>query len=280
MNGSREFKTFSIKKLSISLSLVVVAFMMVIHTASALARGYATDDPELRTGMTASLSDSSTPDSPKAERASISDDNAIIGIAAALGSDLATVVSSEDQVYIQSDGEANAYVSDINGDVESGDPLTLSPLKGILMRADETTTQPIIGVALQPFDDGSIENRTIEKDGKEQESKLSLMRVSLDHRAFVGNDTRLQNSSIDKIGKALTGREVAEIRVLAALIIFIIVLVAEGGIIYGAVTSSITALGRNPLARKIIVKEVGKIVLLAIIVLALGVSTIYALLWV
>lgn len=279
MNGSR-IKTVRVKKFAAVASIFLVAFITVIHSASALARGYATDDPELRTGMVAALSDSSTPDSPKAERASISDDNAIIGITAALGSDLATVVSSQDQVYVQSTGEANAYVVDVNGEVESGDPLTLSPLKGILMRADETTTQPIIGVALQPFGEGSVETREIEKESGKEDAKIALIRVSLDHRAFVGNDIRLQNSSLDKIGRALTGKNVAEIRVLAALIIFIIVLVAEGGVIYGAVTSSITALGRNPLAKKVIVREVGKVVLLAIFVLILGVSSIYALLWI
>lgn len=280
MNGLITTRNTNFQKLWIGLGIFLGATITLIHPAEAIARGYATDDPQLKTGMVAALSDESTPESPKAERASIAADNAIIGVTAALGSDLATVISSDDQVYVQSSGEVNAFVSDINGEVTNGDPLTLSPLKGILMQADKTTSQPVIGIALQPFDEGAIETKKIENDTGEQEVKISMIRVSLDHRAFTGNTVRDESSSLERLGKALTGQQVAEIRVLSSLIIFVIVLVAEGGIIYGAVTSSITALGRNPLAKNLIIKEVGKVILVAVFVLALGVSVIYLLLWI
>ena len=85
---------------------------------------------------------------------------------------------------------------------------------------------------------------------------------------------------MSKLGKSLVGRDVGEIRVLIALLVFMIVLIAEGGIIYGAVSSAITALGRNPLARKVIQREMLQVFVVAIIVLVVGLGAMYAILWI
>ena len=82
------------------------------------------------------------------------------------------------------------------------------------------------------------------------------------------------------IGKGLLGKKVGEIRVVIALILFLIVLIAEGAIIHGAISSAITALGRNPMARKTIIKEMVRVIFVAIIVLVIGLASIYMILWV
>ena len=60
------------------------------------------------------------------------------------------------------------------------------------------------------------------------------------------------------------------------MIMFVIVLIAEGGIIYGAISGAITAPGRNPFANKIISGEL--IITMALVVLILGLGGVYAIL--
>jgi hypothetical protein len=49
---------------------------------------------------------------------------------------------------------------------------------------------------------------------------------------------------------------------------------------YGAISSAITALGRNPLARSAIRREMIRILFVAIIVFLIGLGAIYGILWV
>ncbi len=269
-----------LQSIIISVFLIALAACAVMHPASALAQGYATDDPDLRSGMVAALSDKGTSQQPKVERASKENSDRIIGVTTAPGSDLVTIVSGPNQVYVQTTGEANAFVSDINGVIKSGDLLTISPLRGVLMKADNTTTAVVVGIALEDMNLQSAEKLKVDESSGSREVQVVKMRINLDHKAASNQQANTTDSSLARLGEAVTGRNVTEIRVLAGVVIFLIVLVAEGGIIYGAISSSITALGRNPMARKIILKEVVRVVLIAMSVLTLGVFAIYAVLWV
>ncbi len=67
---------------------------------------------------------------------------------------------------------------------------------------------------------------------------------------------------------------------LVALIIFVIVLIAECSIIYGSVSSALTAFGRNPLAKKTIRSEMLRIIFVALGVLIIGMISVLAVLWI
>ena len=252
---------------------------MSAQSVLAIAKGYATDDPELRPGMVVALSESSTADNPKVERAALDVEPKVIGVTTAIGSEAVVVASGESVVYVQNTGEAEVFVSDLNGSISNGDLLAPSPLLGILMKADENTA-PIVGITLEAFDTSSAETKTIQEGDRSTEVKIGKIKINLDHKAASNQQASATDSSLERLGRAVVGKDVGEIQVVAALIIFLIVLVAEGGIIYGAISSSIVALGRNPMAQKIIQKELIRVVLIALSVLALGVAAIYAVLWI
>lgn len=273
------FRT-SVSRPLMVLSLIALCLVMIMSPAAAFAKGYATDDEQLQVGMVTALSQDGTPEQPKVERASLENNVKVIGVTTTPESELVTVVSGDqEQVYVQTGGEVDAFVSDINGEVNDGDLLALSPLKGVLMKADDTTSA-IVGTALEGFSGKSVETKTVQEDSGDRQVKVATLRINLDYKAPSNQQTEQTDSSLERLGYALTGRDVGEIRVLAAVIIFLIVLVAEGGIIYGAVSSAITALGRNPMARKIILKEMIRVIFIALIVLGLGVLSIYAILWI
>jgi hypothetical protein len=182
-------------------------------------------------------------------------------------------------VFVQITGEVDAFVSDINGKAKNGDLLTISPILGVLMKADNSSTT-IIGIAVEDFDETNAETRKLTEDGENREVKVVKTRLSLDRKAASNNRSTTADSSLEKLGQAITGRtDVTEVQVIAALIIFLMVLVAEGAIMYGAISSSITSLGRNPMARKIILRELFRVLLITFGVLVVGLAAIYGILW-
>lgn len=243
-----------------------------------ISRGYATKDPGLRPGMAVVLSDSGAAEKQLVERAGREDTGRIIGIATTTEESLVTVTSSEDQVYVKGSGVVAAFVSDVNGDVKQGDRLTISPLKGILMLSQGG--EGSIGVASESLANADTETQTINTGNGEKSVAVGKIAVSLDsnlgYESKTGNEG--QPSSLQRLGKSVIGRDVGELQVVVALVIFFMMMIAEGGIIYGAVSSSITSLGRNPMAKTIIIRELARVVGVVVIVLLVGLAAIYAVL--
>ncbi len=261
------------------LGTVVAGFTVILLTplVGAIANGYATNDSSIQPGMVVSIDNSSEGDTPLVIRATNTLDSQPIGVTVDVNENLVTTGSVGRTVYVQSEGEADVYVSDLNGAPKKGDRLAVSPLRGILVIASDTDAV-IVGSALEDFaSEGSV-TQTVSKDDSSVAVQIDKIRISLDQ-----NNTTSANeidSSLERLGRSVVGKDVGEIRVLIALVIFLIVLIAEGGIIYGAVSSAITSLGRNPMAKQIIVREMTRVVIIAIAVLLVGLGAIYGILWV
>lgn len=263
---------------TLALSVLGILLFGAVSYVTAISRGYATNDAGLASGMVAALSESG--DS-QVERADQSSGKRIVGVVTTIDASSVTVASGSSQVLIESEGDVLAYVSDIAGPVKKGDLLTLSAFKGVLMKGSENSGGVIIGVAAQDSQsvDESNSSEYVYTEGTVSKStQIVKLTINLNKQGTNAGRT-LDPSPLSKIGESVTGKQVSDIRVLAALIIFILVLIAEGGIIYGAVTSAVTALGRNPLARKMIRREMLRIIMVAIGVLGVGLAAVYGILW-
>ncbi len=256
----------------------IIFIFCSVPTLAAITRGYGTDDTRLKPGMVVALSQSSTPEDPKVEAASVDQIERVIGVATTIDESLVTISSGEQASYVESDGEVGAFVVNLNGEIRYGDLLTLSPIKGILAKA--SSSQPIVAIALEDFASDKSETYIIQDGAGTKNVLIQRLRVNLDRKAYANLDSLKEKSMLTDIGRALIGKDVGEIQMIIALIIFFIVLVAEGTILYGAISSAISSLGRNPLAKNIIRRELIRVLFIAMAVLALGVAAIYAVLWV
>lgn len=258
---------------SITVCLLVSVFS---SRAFGIARGYLTNDSGLQVGMAAALSTEGA-EGYLVERASQQNQSRAIGVVTTVDEALITAASANAKIYIETEGEVEAYVSDIGGIVKRGDLLVLSPLKGILMKADDTSPA-IFAVSNSDFIVDSSQQYRF-PDGNVKEARISKLIVNLNRKA-TGNSNQISDSSLRKIGKAIVGKDVGEIRVVIALIIFFVVLITEGGTLYGVISSAIKALGRNPLAGKVIRRELIRIVFIALLVFIIGLISIYGILWI
>lgn len=271
-------KISNIKQLTAQVSLILLLVLSNAAVVFSVARGYNTDDTGLKPGMVVAITNENDPDNPKVERASTENASKSVGVVTTDGENSLTLSSGSKKVLVETSGEVDAYVSDINGAVKQGDLLEVSPLRGILMKADNVDGV-VLGIALEDAKLDAEDSYSVEISGDKKMALLTRIRISLDQKA-ISNAPQKADSSLERLGKSVVGKEVSEIRVVVALIIFIMVLIAEGGIIYGAVSSAITSLGRNPLARNVIRSEVTRVLAVALGVLLIGLAAIYMILWV
>ena len=195
----------------------------------------------------------------KVERATQENTNRVVGIVTTIESSLITLSSGSAKVLVESEGQTEGYVSDIGGEVKKGDDLILSPLKGILMKSDKSAAN-VVGIAAD--NPGESSDYKYTENNSEKTTKISKIKVNLIRPGGVNADVAKDKSVLEKLGKTLTGRDISEARVLIALIIFVVVSITEGSIIYGAVSSSITSLG------------------VVILVLLVGLAAVYVMLWI
>lgn len=266
------------------MGLVVLVGLMaplVIPTqVKSLAQGYGAADDTLQKGMVVKLQSNSQAGLAVVEKARYAEADKVIGVIVDLTDGLATEAPAGSQVYVEQSGPAQALVSSLNGKVKKGDLLTLSTLDGILMRsADQSVTT--IGTALADFTDEAVQTVDVkDSNGNSQKVEVSLLDISVNilppSSVAISQNS---NNLLDRLSSGLVGREINGLRVLAALAIFATLLVIEGEIIYGTVTSSIAAVGRNPLARGLIGRESLKSASVGIVVLIIGTAAISVLLW-
>lgn len=250
----------------------------VANAAASLSYGFPTQDAELVVGMAAASINGSTPDSsqqpPLVERASSDQADRYIGIVTSIKPMAARPGVSE--VFVTQSGQTEAYATDLNGEVQKGDSLALSPLRGVLMKASDAT-RTVVGTAQSDFNVAAGERVEI-ATGQNGAQTARIGSVSIN----VNLQTRPEitgNAFLINLGSAIAGKPVSQGRVIAAAFILALLLVIEGAIIYSAVHSSVTAIGRNPLARGAIFKELINVSLLILLVMTAGLGVAYLVVW-
>jgi hypothetical protein len=275
-------KINSIRTISRATLALIAAFIFLAPVATVLSQGIAyghrTTDELLVVGMAAQLDSEQNNSSDSTNYVQRSDANllqAYIGVVAQLDSTTATIGGSGDQVFIKSNGQVSALVSDEGGDVVSGDKLILSAYKGVFSKTDKDSAT-WNAIALGSSADADKESVTV---GDSAKVGFYRLQISLDNSSNYSGPDANSSSGIKRLGQALVGKDVGEARIIASLIIFVLLLVVEGGVVYGAISSSLTSLGRNPLASVTIKKEMIRVLLVALLILMFGLTFAYAILW-
>ncbi len=248
----------------------VLLLFLVSANLYAISRGYISRDQDLKPGMVVAVIDNEF-----VERASQETVDKAIGIAQPVGASDVAIATGESSLLVAISGVTDVYATDYNGPITKGTSLSLSPIKGVLMKSGEG--DGVFGTALTDMStDG--DNYTIPTTTGDKIVRVAKTTISLDRKGLANESYIEAASSLKKLGKALSGKETSEIRVAVAFAMFVLIMIAEGGIIYGAISGSMISVGRNPMAKDIIRKDLLQVVGVALIVLALGVTAVYVIL--
>jgi hypothetical protein len=269
-----------VRSLSVRLFLVVGGVLCLLAEAHVgaqdVTQGYVTDE-SLQNGVIVRLKPD---DKSKVEALSQEKESDMFG---AVVSSTESPVSLSDpdasQVFVANFGQYSVLVSTQNGQIAAGDSIVISSVKGVGMKADNVH-RVIVGKALQNFaDDSNAESRAKISDG----STVAIGRIKVDisvkrNPAYNGDRIAGVPSALSRVAYAVTDKPVTALRIYAGLAVMGTCLLIAGAILYSGIHAGMTSVGRNPLAKKGIMRSLMAMTLISLIVVSIGLFAVYLIL--
>lgn len=190
---------------------------------------------------------------------------------------------SKKQNFVAAFGKYDALVSSQNGAIKPGDYVTISSLDGVGMKASKDE-ELILGKAIGSFNTKSdVESKVTLTSTSGGKQDVGIRRIMVDisvsrNPSFAGDSTAGVPQFLTKAAQLVTKKPVTALRVYACLAILALSLAVAGAIIYSGVRTGMTAVGRNPLAKSSIMKNLISVTLMALIIVIIGIIAVYLLL--
>jgi hypothetical protein len=240
------------------------------ESTAAISQGFKTAEADLATGALVSL----TSDSQSTVQLSNTDRvNQLIGV---IGDRPLIELSNNDkEVQVVISGTTLTLVSDINGEIKSGDKITASPINGVGMKANASSL--VVGTAQDDLNSTTTTTKSInDKRGQPQSVKVGAVPVSINVTYYVAPEDK--NSFLppflQSLANTVAGKEVSAVRVLISSLVLIFGFVSIAVLLYSSIRSSIISIGRNPLSEGAVRKslfEVGATALWILLVMLIAI---------
>ena len=189
---------------------------------------------------------------------------------------------SPTQVYVATSGEYNVLVSDQNGAIKTGDYISISTLNGIGMKAQDTEPT-VVGRAAADLTDKNIIQAGVQvKSGTKVIATVSIgaipVNISVTNNPKGGHGTGNLPGFLQVAAGNIADKPVTAGRVYLSLAVLVLAAFIAGSLLYSGVRGSLLAIGRNPLAKKYIIRGLIQTILTGVIVFILGLFAVYLLL--
>lgn len=191
----------------------------------------------------------------------------------------------KNETFVAVSGTYSVLVSTQNGNVATGDYVTLSSVDGVGMKAGTKDEQgTVLGRAQAPFDGKSVVlGKTTLKDVDGKDNKTVAI-GSIPVTINIERNPNDKSTKVDvpellqRIGKAVAEKEVSPIRIYISLAITAVSLITAIAVLYSGVRNSIVSIGRNPMSKKSIFRALLQIILTSFLILIIGLFAVYLLL--
>lgn len=257
--------------------LAIGLFMLSLAPANASSANISRSYHSTKPISTASLVSLDSTKSDYVQAANTNNATRLLGVAVVSSDSLLAVNAEVGTVQVATSGVATALVSDVNGSIQVGDQISASPFDGIGMKASGGSK--IIGLAQSTFSatSAAAQHKTVtDKTGKKSRIAVGSVRVNIALGASLGSNKNV--TGLQKVFKSLTGKVIPTVRIIIAVIITAITLIALITLIYGSVYSTIISVGRNPLAKYAIYRSMALVLLMAAIVATVTIVVVILLL--
>ena len=190
---------------------------------------------------------------------------------------LTFVKDQTNQVQVSTSGITATLVSNVNGEIAQGDPITASPIKGVGMKA--TGNSKVIGIAQgKPLYSGNAQSYT-DENGLEKQFTLGQVDVLINVAYYYKESEKtIIPAAVQNVANALAGKKVSPVPILVSAAIFLVMIIVVASIIFSMVKNSIISIGRNPMAQSAVWRDVIQLSLLVLAVLTVGFISIYLIL--
>jgi hypothetical protein len=203
----------------------------------------------------------------------------LLGVAVNSGDSLLAVDASTAKIQVATSGSAGVLVTTLNGNINVGDEIGVSPFNGLGMKA--VANSHIVGLAEASFNSqssGATLRQVKDESNHTKQIWVGFTQVSL---AVSSNSTPAGGSRLSflqKIAKSLTGHTISTFRILISIVILLLAVVVLVAIIHASIYGSLLSVGRNPLAKDSIIRALIYITTMAILLVSIAASAIFFLL--
>lgn len=273
-------KILSLSALLVIGVLTLPSFVLAADTGSQ-PQSYSTQDT-LQPGTVVQVADASGNSVKVASQAAVDKAFGIVVSTNSLPLSISDT-KAKNQVYVATNGRRNALVNTEHGAIKSGDLLAVSSLNGTLTKA--TPEDPLVfAKALSDFDGknnslGTATLRDVDNKPKQQVTIGSIaVTIDISKNPQIRSTTANLPSPLQRVGQAIADKPVSTFRIyIGAIIVFLSIAIALT-IQYVGIRSSIISIGRNPLASKSVLRALVEVMLTSILVLLIGLFTVYLIL--
>jgi len=254
------------RHISVTVPVLVLSGWLLTATSLAASGTVAqtvSSDQTLPIGALVSLSNSS---GNRAELANTANGSRLFGVVSEQASvSLADGSGGTTKAVVS--GTTPTLVSDMNGTVIKGDPIAVSPLSGVGMKA--IVSGPSIGTAAADLSSNITGRRTLaDTSGADRAVNIGLIPVQISVAFYAApKEDIIVPNFLRSAASAIAGREVSPQRIWAAIGVLAIGLIVTGVMLQAAIRASLSSIGRNPLAAVAIRKGLFQAVSVTVLVL-------------
>lgn len=255
-------------------------FLTATAAAQTVTQGYQTDQV-LQKGMIVRLKPD---DGKKIQALSQNDSSDMLGVVVAAGDAPVSLsaIGADQQAFVAHYGRYEVLVSNQNGPIKAGDMIAISSLEGVGMKAG-TEQELVIGKALKTFDGTTNSQGRAELDTSQGKRTISLGRIEVEI-AIARNPIHQRDTqpgvprALSRLAATVTDQPVTAFRIYASVMVLLLSIIVAGSVLYAGVRTGMIAVGRNPLAKSSIVRNLIQVTLMSLIVFLIGLIAVYLLL--
>jgi hypothetical protein len=192
-------------------------------------------------------------------------------------------VNDAQQTSITTNGLATALVSDVGGDIRVGDPIAISPIAGV--GAKPTVSGRILGTAQASFNaktSGAAKVNVTDTTGKKRSVEVGRIPVLVNVTYYVAPPSTQKVPALPpfllRLASTLAGKQVSPVPLIISFVLVVATLVIAGVLLNSAIRSSIIAVGRNPLSKSLLQRNMIQVLLMAAAVIGGGLVAALAIL--
>jgi quercetin dioxygenase-like cupin family protein len=254
---------FAILTLTLSVGWLSVGNVQA-DSIQTVAESYTTSRP-LQQGMIVQLDDK---DKTKVAPASYNSPKKMFGVTVSASATPVSLTSSskEQQAYVVTSGRYRVLVSNQKGAIAAGDFISISAIDGIGMKADDSQNT-VLGRAVDAFDGRTAVISTTSlnlEGGKKVDAAIGSIIVNI---AIRSNPTYNGSGGVpgfvENFATSIAGKSVNPAQVYGSILVLLIGLGVVSVLIYSGIQTSMTAIGRNPLAKQSVIRNMFQVVIVA-----------------
>ncbi|MGH7142006.1 MAG: hypothetical protein ACREF5_00790 [Candidatus Saccharimonadales bacterium] len=269
-------RSFGLKYPKSWLAILTMCSVLIVPAVAGavtlISQGFLTNS-DLADGSIVSLEKNS---SDYVNPATVSNANNILGVVIDSEESQVSVSTGQgNQVQVATNGVEQVLVSNINGNISEGDPITASPISGVGMKATSNTS--VVGIAQGVLPNSTDSQQTYtEKNGQKHVVTVGQVPVLVNVAYYYKQPNKtLIPPAVQSLANALANKTVSSLPIIISIGIFFITLIVVVIIIYSMIHSSIISIGRNPMSQAAVYRNVIQLSGLVVVILAVAVIAIY-----